>query len=667
MGTLVASFAPRPFPDAPSPSHRVLTQASTRDDGSYVLRVELPGIASPADVSVDVLDGRAVEVTAGDSFRLAHPLPFVLADGRDGASKVKFSRKTHTLTLTFDPRATAPAPHVGASAAFPEVSVPGLSFADDPNLYLAHHPAEGRHLRARRAVRRGELLMTCPPLVHAVHDRHARWTCAGCFASLRPARGAESNPDPDVGVGGVGCDDCDGRARYCSSSCRSRDASHVAECALCLRAGDDPRLRDATRGLRLFLRLLHLRATDPDAFAPFGALRASFADADSNPSDASFRIPEKYLGMSRAINGILPPPARVPERELASILAAAHANLHGVVDAEGRHLGSGVYVPASMFNHSCAPEAVVSFGPGGVLRAHAVEDVSAGAPIRIAYSELYASPRSRRDALRAKKGFECACRRCVDVDGKWTRRDAALDGWACADATCDGSVPPPPRDGSIPTDATCDACGTTRSDPPSPTRTRAWADAADAARERFARGDVRAAAEIARGALGDSAGRLHERHVIRHELRLVAADAAFAAGEWSDAAEAARDALAAMRATLSEYHPGSARVATLLGNALTRLAEAEAEAEVGDAGARGGSARVPVAASSDRGSQVRSGGTRVKHLADAAVAYGFAAEALGISYGEDHAETVDARAREATARLEVMGGSIPQTEGSSSY
>ena len=176
---------------------------------------------------------------------------------------------------------------------------------------------------------------------------------------------------------------------------------------------------------------------DPDAFAPFGALRASFADAesaDSNPWDASFRIPEKYLGMSRAVNGIASPPARVPERELATILAAAHANLHGVVDAEGRHLGSGVYVRASMFNHSCAPEAVVSFNPGGVLRVHAVEDISVDAPIRIAYSELYATRGSRRDALRAKKGFECACERCVDVDGKWTRRDAALDGWACADA-----------------------------------------------------------------------------------------------------------------------------------------------------------------------------------------------------------------------------------------
>ena len=162
---------------------------------------------------------------------------------------------------------------------------------------------------------------------------------------------------------------------------------------------------------------------DPDAFAPFGALRASFADAesaDSNPWDASFRIPEKYLGMSRAVNGIASPPARVPERELATILAAAHANLHGVVDAEGRHLGSGVYVRASMFNHSCAPEAVVSFNPGGVLRVHAVEDISVDAPIRIAYSELYATRGSRRDALRAKKGFECACERCVDVDGKWT-------------------------------------------------------------------------------------------------------------------------------------------------------------------------------------------------------------------------------------------------------
>ena len=110
-----------------------------------------------------------------------------------------------------------------------------------------------------------------------------------------------------------------------------------------------------------------------------------------------------------------------------------------------------------------------------------------------------------------------------------------------------------------------------------------------------------------------------------------------------------------MRATLSDYHPGSARVATLLGNALTRLAEAEVE----HAGARGGFVHVPAAASSRGGTL--SSGTRTKRLKDASDAYGFAAEALGTSYGEDHAETIDARARETTARRYLD----PATEGTS--
>ena len=175
-------------------------------------------------------------------------------------------------------------------------------------------------------------------------------------------------------------------------------------------------------------------------------------------------------------------------------------------------------------------------------------------------------------------------------------------------------------------------------------------------RERRASVSARAAATIVHGALRDSTGRLHERHVIRHELRLVAADAAYAAGEWAAAADAAKDALAAMRATLSEYHPGSARVATLLGNALTRLAEAEVE----HAGARGGFVHVPAAASS-RGGKKISSGTRTKRLKDASDAYGFAAKALGTSYGEDHAETIDARARETAARRYLD----PATEGTS--
>jgi hypothetical protein len=51
---------------------------------------------------------------------------------------------------------------------------------------------------------------------------------------------------------------------------------------------------------------------------------------------------------------------------------------HGVVDAAGRALGSGLYPEAAMFNHSCAPNAVVSFGPGGKLRVRAIAPISEG-------------------------------------------------------------------------------------------------------------------------------------------------------------------------------------------------------------------------------------------------------------------------------------------------
>jgi SET and MYND domain-containing protein len=48
-----------------------------------------------------------------------------------------------------------------------------------------------------------------------------------------------------------------------------------------------------------------------------------------------------------------------------------------------------------MFNHSCAPNAVVSF-VGGRLRVRAIQAVAEGDEVCIAYTELYATADARR-------------------------------------------------------------------------------------------------------------------------------------------------------------------------------------------------------------------------------------------------------------------------------
>ena len=81
------------------------------------MRVRLPGVTSAAAVRGDVVGGDTLEVAAEYGafegavevvgWKLSHRLPFTLpsddgSGGSGGASRVKFSKKTATLTLVFD-------------------------------------------------------------------------------------------------------------------------------------------------------------------------------------------------------------------------------------------------------------------------------------------------------------------------------------------------------------------------------------------------------------------------------------------------------------------------------------------------------------------------------------------------------------------------------------
>ena len=696
------------------------------------MKVRLPGVRSAASIAVEIVGEDVLEVVAraahaggdesgegpGLTWKLTHALPFAPrsdANGDVGASKVKFGKKTSTLTLVFErrpasggsggesegepevegsmlardgahaargeasasrrpPRSQTPLDVSPPSSARPssvagpspeiipsggvspdasppgwnepgspawdaqlraapsstrspggesppamalpvrwqedETSARGMSFADNPRLYLADRPGKGRHLRARCALHEGDLLHEGDALVAAVHDRHVDTTCTFCFRRIATKRARRE---------AVRCGSCGG-ALYCGARCRQEDESHVGECALVRRAATDPRLQSATRGLRLFLRLLFVRASRADLFEAVEDLQSHFDDMSADRQ-------ANMLGMARAVNSLLPPPAQMPEMALAEVMSKVHTNLHGVVDAAGRALGSGLYPAASMFNHSCHPNAVVSFGPGRRLRVRAIAPIAEGEEVCIAYTELYATAAARRAALRSKKAFVCECRRCVDPE--WQRADLPLSGWACVAAKpagrggkagvgCGGVVPAG--------DERCIACGTTCgvSIRERDQLEQRWIAAHTRSLELLQAGKHAGAAAAAEAVLVQSQSMLAEHHVVRHECRLIVADARFALGDWAAAAAAAREAAAGMREHLPGNHPGRAHMLNVLADALVNQVEA-------------GRAETPGVA-----------------LAEAAAAYRRAAGILDKTYGDDHEATATARANEQATRLQMQ-------------
>ena len=511
--------------------------ASAERNGSYVIRVKLPGVTSAKEVSAVVEDdpangGCRLEVTSPPEahgvpkYRLSHPVPFVALEGT--SPDVKFGKKTATLTVTFE--------------RIDEVRVPGLEhFETNDALYLATHPTKGRCVRARREIKPGETILRCAPFVHVVHDRRKEDHCAGCFKTL------------DYSC--VECGEFCG-VKYCADVCRENDVAHVAECSMIrTNAGTGADLR----GARMCLRLIHKRQTDPTRFAEvMAALRCE----KKSPSPAATKLASAVRHR-----------AALDPSEVEDMLGKTRENSHGVVDWKLRQLGTGIYPEASMFNHSCAPNAVVSFGAGGTLNACCigVDDYEARAmeigprgyvplrrprPIRkgeevcIAYTELYRPAASRRLTLEKSKGFTCECVRCANASvlkALDTELHAATDG----------------------------------NEEVADEKAKEWEDGIDASRAAYAIGDFEGAVESAERVLESSDGVLRDGHFLRLEARLAAieahiemasrSDKMFKAPDWRKVCDLCVPTLQHLMTQLPFYHPGTVEITKHFGLAMLQV------------------------------------------------------------------------------------------------
>lgn len=90
--------------------------------------------------------------------------------------------------------------------------------------------------------------------------------------------------------------------------------------------------------------------------------------------------------------------------------------------ARGAASGTAVYFTASLFNHSCAPNAHVSWENGdAAITIRTLRPVRAGEEFNITYVDANERSASRRARLKEWYGFDCACERCAsgeddDVD-----------------------------------------------------------------------------------------------------------------------------------------------------------------------------------------------------------------------------------------------------------
>jgi len=117
-----------------------------------------------------------------------------------------------------------------------------------------------------------------------------------------------------------------------------------------------------------------------------------------------FAVLEDYVG-----NDLPPKP------EVLDIFGRVVTNTFNIMNDDYQDIGVGLYLEASIIDHSCAPNANVVFS-GCELHLRAIENISSFSDVRIAYTNVLDFTDVRQTALKQQYYFDCDCKKCLEDD-----------------------------------------------------------------------------------------------------------------------------------------------------------------------------------------------------------------------------------------------------------
>ena len=292
---------------------------------------------------------------------------------------------------------------------------------------VAETPEKGRHCVASQKFSRGSVILAADPDIESLSDDTISGHCSNCYAII-PDDLMDSGSD---GSDSESCGDdddsdkeeesakkkvfvCPGckTTRYCSEECRREhwEKTHRAECKYFSELYE--------------MSILLVRAINSGLDWHF--LRPS-------PSFDPAGIDSGYVELFDDIRRLLGPGKAVPDNDTLYLLAESiNNNAFSIEDEETEAAGTGVYLEASLFSHSCVPNTARAFR-NKRLFVIASEDIEPGEEITITYSNnLIADLEERRKELYSSYGFTCACPRCLgeaskDPSSVYYRRAMGLD------------------------------------------------------------------------------------------------------------------------------------------------------------------------------------------------------------------------------------------------
>ncbi|XP_063607562.1 histone-lysine N-methyltransferase SMYD3-like [Penaeus indicus] len=274
--------------------------------------------------------------------------------------------------------------------------------------------------KKRRLVKRGDEILTSKPFCFVLENSVIGQYCETCLATARKERLLSR------------CKGC-WRAWYCSDICRDLgETQHRHECQL-FRDRPDYRPKDFARFLARLIR--KLKDGGEDVVERIDARRSRrFRDLMSHSKEIEKDQKRlDYLAEMMPDLQVLLGKSNIPEREeLIQIFGKVMVNSFCLLDHHLKPVGTSLYLAASIFDHSCAPNAFVSFVGNKLVVRTLVEwpelDLDM---VHISYLDTMNSREHRRAFLQDNYYFACDCRLCRDDEHSRTASSIRCRSRAC--------------------------------------------------------------------------------------------------------------------------------------------------------------------------------------------------------------------------------------------
>nr|CAD7416834.1 unnamed protein product [Timema poppensis] len=272
-------------------------------------------------------------------------------------------------------------------------------------------------------INQGSVLLTEKPFVYVLKSKLRGEICDNCFQRRQLLKCA-------------GC----AYVQYCNRECQKQSwEDHKVECGNLRRVA--PRVvPDAARLLaRIIFKLkrgggLERRYYTDTKSRTFKDLMSHY----SNVKQDKLRM-EHLTALSVVLTEFIGESNMPNSAELMAMYGRMSVNSFNILDPEMLSVGTGIYLGASIIDHSCDPNAVAVF-QGTTIFIRTLRDIPAldWDKIFISYIDLLNFPQERRKELQQTYYFLCECRRCNDVEEL-----AGMSSVVCPNQECRAPVPVP--------------------------------------------------------------------------------------------------------------------------------------------------------------------------------------------------------------------------------